>query len=177
MFFTKDLAALDREELVTLVLRLQGQVAQLTSAVGGLRKEMAGLKRAGKRQAAPLFNGTRKPNPKPPGRRPGRGPFNYRRPPSHQEITGPPVDVPVAESACPGCGGRLQPAGTDLAYLTDIPALPQPRVTQYRVQVRRCASCGRRALLQKSYSQAIFGTTASFVPKVCGPNIGVIPSS
>ncbi len=35
----------------------------------------------------------------------------------------------------------------------------------------------RLALLQKSYSQAIFGTTGPFVPKVSEPNIGSIPSS
>jgi transposase len=144
MFLAKELVSLDREELVALVLRLQGQVAQLTAALDGLRKENAELRRAGRRQAAPFSKGTRNPNPKPRGRRPGRGTFNYRMPPSTEEITGPPLDVPVVESVCPGCGGRLEPTGTDLAYLTDIPPTPRPTVTEYLVQVCRCTSCGKR---------------------------------
>ncbi|MFQ6030945.1 MAG: IS66 family transposase [Dehalococcoidia bacterium] len=144
MFTAKELAPLDREELVALVLRFQEQVAQLAAANEELRKELAELKRAGKRQAAPFSKGTREAKPKPPGRRPGMGTFSFRRTPSSQEVTGPPVEVPVAEPACPGCGGRLEPAGTDLAYLTDIPPMPRPAVTEYRVQVCRCTSCGRR---------------------------------
>jgi transposase len=32
----------------------------------------------------------------------------------------------------------------DLAYITDIPPLPRPKVTQYRVWVCRCMACGRK---------------------------------
>ena len=31
-----------------------------------------------------------------------------------------------------------------LSYVTDIPAMPRPQVTEYRVQVCRCRGCGRR---------------------------------
>ena len=34
--------------------------------------------------------------------------------------------------------------GESLAYVTDIPPMPRPQVTEYRVQVCRCVSCGRR---------------------------------
>ena len=109
-----------------------------------LRKEITELKRSGKRQAAPFAKGTRRTNPKRPGRKPGMGLFSYRRPPSPDEITEPPVDVPVTADTCPGCGGRLQHEGVGLAYLTDIRPIPQPTVTKYRIQVCRCTVCGKQ---------------------------------
>ena len=72
------------------------------------------------------------------------GNFSYRKPPSADELSGPPVDVSVADDNCPGCGGVLEQAGVDVAYVTDIPAMPRPQVTEYRVQVCRCRGCGRR---------------------------------
>ena len=38
----------------------------------------------------------------------------------------------------------LEQEGVDVAYVTDIPAMPRPQVTEYRVQVCRCRGCGRR---------------------------------
>jgi hypothetical protein len=52
--------------------------------------------------------------------------------------------VPVTLEACPSCGGRLAEERVDLAYITDIPLLPRPKVTQYLVWVCRCTACGRR---------------------------------
>ena len=43
--------------------------------------------------------------------------------------------VTVADDNCPGCGGVLEQEGVDVAYVTDIPAMPRPLVTEYRVQV------------------------------------------
>ena len=53
-------------------------------------------------------------------------------------------DVEVAGDSCPGCGGRLEYEGVQVAYVTDIPAMPRPQVTEYRVQVCRCLCCGKR---------------------------------
>ena len=61
-----------------------------------------------------------------------------------EEITEPPVNVPVNLESCPGCGGKLAEDRVDLAYITDLPPLPQPKVTQYRVWVCRCTGCDRR---------------------------------
>ena len=72
------------------------------------------------------------------------GNFSYRKPPSADELSGPPVDVSVADDNCPGCGGVLEQEGVDVAYVTDIPAMARPQVTEYRVQVCRCRGCGRR---------------------------------
>ena len=123
---------------------MQRQVGQLAAANERLQKQVAEAKRAGKRQAAPFSKGERTSKPRRPGRKPGMGLFSYRKPPSDDELSGLPVDVTVADDNCPGCGGRLQHEGVSLAHVTDIPQMPRPQVTEYRVQICRCVSCGRR---------------------------------
>ncbi len=135
---------LSRDDLLALVVDLQRRLAEATALIEELRREIADLKRSGKRQAAPFSKGTRATNPKRPGRKPGMGSFSYRKPPSPEEVTEPPVDVSMTMDSCPGCGGSLQYEGVDVAYVTDIPATPQPMVTKYRVQVCRCMSCGKK---------------------------------
>jgi transposase len=143
---------LSREDLLALVAELRRQVAGLQrqleearATVEILRGEVAQLQRSAKRQAAPFSRGTRTRQPKRPGRKPGQGTFSFRRAPRPEEITEPPVNVPVILEACPGCGGRLVEERVDFAYVTDLPPLPRPRVTQYRVWVCRCTGCGRQA--------------------------------
>ena len=138
MCIDKDLPPSERAELIALVSRQQDQVARLTATIKELRKQLAEAKRAGKRQAAPFSKGGRTSKPRRPGRKPGMGNFSYRKPPSADEVTEPPVDVSVDDDNCPGCGGVLEQAGVDVAYVTDIPAMPRPQVTEYRVQVCRC---------------------------------------
>lgn len=140
----KDITSLSREELLVLVAQLQRQVAELTATIEVLRAENMALKRGAKRQAAPFAKGTRVVNPKRPGRKPGSGPFSFREAPPPEAITEPPVDVPVTLVACPDCGGRLEEERVDFAYITDIPPTPRPKVTQYRVRVCRCSTCGRQ---------------------------------
>ena len=72
------------------------------------------------------------------------GSFSYRKSPSPDEVTEPLVEVAVAEDTCPGCGGRLEHEGVRVVYATDIPPVPRPRVTGYRVQICRCRSCGKQ---------------------------------
>ena len=128
-----------------MVDRLQGHNASLTATVKELLRQLAAAQRSGKRQAAPFSKGGRTDNkPRRPGRKPGRGNFSYRKPPSADEVTEPPVDVSVDGDSCPECGGVLEQEGVDVAYVTDIPAMPRPQVTEYRVQVCRCRGCGRR---------------------------------
>src|SRR5918996_1756093 len=148
---SKDIAFLSREALLALVTELQGQVmalqeqvAELAASNQALVTENEQLKRGGKRQAAPFSKGTRSQHPKRPGRKPGEGTFSFRRVPRPEEITEPPVEVPVILEACPGCGGKLTQPRVDFAYITDLPPLPRPRVTQYRVWVCRCTNCGRQ---------------------------------
>ena len=59
----KDFPPSERDELMGLVTQLQGQVAQLTAANEELHEQVAELKRAGKRQAAPFSKGGRGSRP------------------------------------------------------------------------------------------------------------------
>ena len=141
----------ERDELMALVKRLQGQnaqlqrqVAQLAAANERLSKQLAELQRAGKRQAAPFSKGRRTSSPRRPGRKPGQGMFSYRKLPSPDQVTEPIVEVSVPGDTCPGCGGRLEHEGVGFAYVTDISPTPRPQVTAYRVRICRCLSCGRQ---------------------------------
>ena len=134
----------EHDELMALVKRLQRQVEQLTAANEQLRKQPVELQRGGKRQAAPFSKGRPTSTPKRPGRKPGKGMFNYRRLPSPDEVTEPVVEVAVSGDTCPRCGGGLEHEGVGVAYVTDIPPIPRPRVTAYRVRICRRRSCGRQ---------------------------------
>jgi transposase len=137
--------SLSREELLALVLQLQRKLTELEASVQDLRAEVDRLTRESKRQAAPFSKGTRIRQPKRPGRKPGQGTFSFRQTPRPEEITDPPVDVPVTLDSCPSCGGKLlMEQRGDFAYVTELPPLPRPRVTQYRVWVCRCLGCGGR---------------------------------
>jgi transposase len=108
MSSAEEVKSLSREDLLALVAQLQQQVVDLTATVEELRAENSHLQRGAKRQAAPFSRGTRTRQPKRPGRKPGQGTFSFRQAPSPEEITEPPVDVPVILEACPGCGGQLE---------------------------------------------------------------------
>lgn len=138
------LTSLRRDELLALLVELQRQIAELTTRNAALQAEIEQLRRGTKRQAAPFSKGTRVANPKRAGRKPGSGLFHYRAAPLPAQITAPPVDVPVTLAACPACGGSLAEERVDFAYTTDIPVIPRPHVTQYRVAVGRCSRCGKQ---------------------------------
>jgi transposase len=136
------LTLLNRDTLLALVVEQQRQIAELTARLVALQAEVERLTRGTKRQAAPFSKGDRVREPKPPGRKPGAGTFRHREAPAPGAITEPPVDVPVTLDACPTCGGPLEEERVDLAYTTELPERPRPKVTQYRVWVCRCAVCG-----------------------------------
>jgi hypothetical protein len=147
----EDIPSLSREELLALVAELQRQVtllqqqvADLTDSNQELRGEVDRLTRQSKRQAAPFSKGTRCKEPKRPGRKLGEGRFSFRQAPGPEEISEPPVNVPVILESCPGCGDKLAEERVDFASITELPPLPRPRVTQYRVWVCRCTRCGRK---------------------------------
>ena len=135
---------LNRDDLIALVETLTVQNQDLQSQVATLRAEIETLKRRGHRQAAPFSKETPKADPKPSGRKKGEGRFSYRRPPHPNEVTEPPVDVPVRQRACRSCGGELIEERVDFAYVTDLPPVVKPVVRQYRVSVCRCEACGKR---------------------------------
>lgn len=132
-----DLDSLSREDLIGLILQLQRQNEDL-------RKQIEQLQRKDKRSAAPFSTGQRKANPKRPGRKPGQGEFCRRAQPPANPSQEPPVDVPVAETSCPFCGGRMEPEEPEQASVSDMAPAPQPEVGLFRVHVCRCSKCGRK---------------------------------
>jgi transposase len=136
--------SLSREELLALVLQLQHKLMELEASVLDLRAEVDRLTREKKRQAAPFSKGTRAQQPKRPGRKPGEGTFSFRQAARPEEITELPVNVPVIQESCLACGGELAEERADFAYVTELPPVPRPQVTQYRVSICRCPSCGRQ---------------------------------
>ena len=140
----EDRASWSREALLALIAEQQRQIAALLVRVEVLQADVERLTREAKRQAAPFAKGTRSTTPKRPGRKPGRGPFRCRAAPPPAQLTTPPVDVPVVENICPACGGGLREESPEDVSLTELPALPRPQVTRYRVAVCRCMLCGQR---------------------------------
>ncbi len=128
------LESLSRDELIQVILDQHRRIEQL-------RAEIEQLKRRG--GAAPFSKGTRKPDPKPPGRKPGQGFFRFRNPPEPSPKMEA-VDVPVAARCCPDCGGGLSEAKREIVSTTDIPVQPQPEVRRYAVEIRECGQCGRK---------------------------------
>ena len=132
-----DLDALDRAELIRLILELYRQNEQL-------RKQIEELRRKQHRSAAPFSKGKHKSDPQRPGRKRGQGPFDHRQAPQTVPPI-PPTEVPVSQTQCPFCGGRLvrEQEWAEEASVTDTPSQPQPEVHLFRVHVCRCQQCGK----------------------------------
>jgi transposase len=128
------LDTLSGEQLIQIILDQHRMIEQLRAEIEQLKR------RSG---AAPFSKGTRKTNPKPPGRKPGQGFFRFRGAP---EAAGgaEAIAVPVAAPCCPDCGGELGELKREMVSITDVPAQPQPEVRRYAVEVRDCRACGRK---------------------------------
>jgi transposase len=144
----KELAQLGKEALLAFVAQLLTEFAALNARVEELRAENAALKarldqqtRDTKRQAAPFSKGRREAQPKPPGRKPGQGPFTFRTLPTPDQWTAPPIEVRLPEPVCPCCGEPMREHRVEFAANTDIPPQPKPIVQPYRVWVYRCPTC------------------------------------
>lgn len=126
------LETLDREALIQILLDQQRMIEEL-------RAEIEQLKRRG--SAAPFSKGTRKSDPKPPGRKPGQGFFRFRSEPG-LSAGAEAVQVPV-EGCCPDCGGALGEARQEMVSTVDVPAEHCPEVRRYAVETRQCRECGK----------------------------------
>ena len=123
---------------------LRQQVADLAAKLEAAMTEIKRLKRGGRRQATPFSKGTRKPDPQRPGRKPGEGPARFRAAPAPEQVSEPPVAVPVTVPACPSCGGELEVAGAGTVWVTDVPPQPQPATHACQVALCQCRACGRQ---------------------------------
>ena len=129
----RDVASLSREELIDVIIDQHRLIERLQTDIEQLKK---------RNSAAPFSKGTRKSNPKRPGRKPGQGYFRFRKEPEQakKEET---IAVPVAAAGCPCCGGALGEVRQEVVSTTDIPAALVPDVRLYAVEVRRCQECGK----------------------------------
>ena len=135
---------------------LQVAVARLTEALAvrdasivardarivELERLLEESRRSGKRQAAPFRKGDPVADPKTPGRKRGglHGRHAHRLPPPDRDRT---LDAPLP-GCCPHCGGGVVHERDADQFQTDLPVLPPPATTRFRVQIGRCTSCGRR---------------------------------
>jgi len=126
-----ELGDLSREELIRIIRELRQQNERL-------RAEMERLKR--KASAAPFSRGVRKKNPRPPGRKKGRGEFRRREAPAGAREQA--ARVAVQESCCPFCGGPLGESREELVSTTEM-APPSPLVQSFLVESRCCRQCGK----------------------------------
>jgi transposase len=129
----RDLESLGREELIQVILDQHRLIEQLRADIEQLKKRGS---------AAPFSKGTRKSDPKAPGRKPGQGYFRFRAAPEQTEKEAP-TAVPVAAACCPCCGGALGAARQEIVSTTDIPAALVPEVRLYAVEARPCLQCGK----------------------------------
>jgi transposase len=135
--------------LESVVARLERALAERDEMVADRERRIAELeklleesRRAGKRQAAPFRHDELADEPKRPGRKSGEahGRHGHRQPPVDPERS---LDAPLP-SCCPDCGGEIAHVRDADQFQTDLPALPPPQTTRFKVAVGRCTSCGKR---------------------------------
>src|SRR5580658_7491896 len=106
--------SLSREQLIQVILDQHRMIEQL-------RAEVEQLKRRG--GAAPFSKGTNKPNPKPPGRKPGQGFFRFRKAP--EKALGNGIDHRYSCAAAAG-SPALRSRGVGLQGMRAENTLPAP---------------------------------------------------
>ena len=134
-------AAVRSAELEALVVVLEGRNRQLQTRNGKLEALLAASTRSSKRQSAPFSRGPAKADPKTPGRKAGDdyGTIARRAVPAVIDET---HEAPVADAACPRCGGTLGADGVEQQYQTEIPRRPICR--QFNIHFARCSCCDKR---------------------------------
>lgn len=148
-----DPAQLSFEQMLKVVRQLLAENARL-------RAEIEELKRKNARSAAPFSKNKPKKNPGRAGRKTGQGIFRNRPAPSEEQYSPPPVELPVNETCCPGCGGELVDTGMEVVTNTELPALPAPEVKACRVHISSCSRCKstvRGRLVPRAQAAAIRG--------------------
>ncbi|MFN3476798.1 MAG: hypothetical protein ACK4Z6_04500, partial [Candidatus Methylomirabilales bacterium] len=124
------------QRLLAELESLQAQWEQAQAKIAALEAEL----RRGRRQAAPFSRDAPKPDPKPPGRRPGQGRFTYREMPPEEAIH---QTIPVPLDACPDCGRPLQDRASHEQVQVDLPEV-EPIISRFRTESGYCPRCRKR---------------------------------
>lgn len=130
------LERLSPKELIAIIRGLVAKIETLEAEI-----------REGKKAKAAFSKGTRKSNPKKPGRKEGEGRFTTRAAPEPrpgdtlEEIRVPLTDV---QRHCAGCGVLME-TSTEEATIEDTPTQPTRMIKRFIVEVGRCPLCGGTA--------------------------------
>ena len=123
--------------------RLSAQVQALTARVAALEAEL----RRSKRQAAPFSRDEAKPDPKPPGRKPGHTGACRAVPPP--EAVSETLRVPL--TWCPDCGRRVERITDNRPiFQTDLPPIT-PVIRRFETQRGWCPRC--RTMVRSRHPQ------------------------
>jgi len=124
------------------IVALLERIETLEATVTQLKELLAENKRASKRQATPFARNKRKKDKKKPGRKPGQGKWDYRKPPAPEEIDQT-KHVPLPSTGCPDCGQELTDVRSYEQFIVDIPQV-KPEVTKVVTEGGRCDCCNKR---------------------------------
>jgi transposase len=130
----EELESLSSKELIAIIRRLEARIEALENE---LRERM--------KSKAPFTKGTRKTNPKKPGRKAGMGSFSNRPEPTIQpEDQVEDIEVPLSEDQrqCSECNVALE-TSTQTATIEDTPTVSTRVIKRFKVEVGRCPLCGR----------------------------------
>lgn len=121
--------------------KANARIAELEAENRELRRQLEDERRKGKRQAGPFSKGSRKSDPKTPGRKPGTayGSQFKRRTPSKIDRR----EAVACPLWCEHCGGRVQLDHTEKQYQTDVPPV-EPTTIEFTIDVGVCERCGRQ---------------------------------
>jgi transposase len=144
---------------------LKQRVTALEAALKEALAQLEAARRAGKRRAAPFSRGERKANPKPPGRKKGHPPTHRAKPTRVDRV----LEVKLNRTTCLACGGELVDHTIHVQYQVEIPPV-QPVVTQFNIEVARCAACGQRAQARhpEQTSDALGAAAVQIGPRAVG---------
>jgi transposase len=164
--FDRDqLAKLDKETLISIILTLQHQVRQLQqvvdeqeAAIQSLRDQLA--KNSCNSGKPPSSDGLKKPRTRSLRKKSGRHSGGQEGHKGHTlKMVEQPDHTRVHQAAtCPGCATELQsvePCGHEKRQVFDVPPV-QIEVTEHQAQIKVCPACGERV-------------KASFPPDVTQP--------
>lgn len=131
---------LSSPELIAIIRRQEAQIKALEARIAALEEALRDSKRA----KAAFGKGTRKANPKKPGRRKGEGRFTQRPEPTpgpQDRVEAIDVPLEVDQRECPGCHVPLE-THNEVATVEDTPPEPTRIIKRFTVEVGRCPVCG-----------------------------------
>lgn len=117
------------------------RIEKQESRIVQLEKIIEGLRRGGKRQAAPFSKGEPKSHPQRPGRKPAKR-YGKRAGRSVPEQVDETIEV-AGPGTCERCSGPVCLAGEERQYQIDLPEI-RPQTTEFVLQVCECTQCGHR---------------------------------